>query len=347
MKGMASLRTRAASLSAGVALLLVAANAGDASAAVPGARADTGGTAALSSSRPVPVVGSTIVSPGVTGGSSVPASAPPAPATGGSAPGTSAASRRWRLGERGLHHGMRGTDVTELQAALGRLHYRLRVSGVYDSLTVRAVSRFQHAHRLRATGSGDLATVAALRGVTTVSASVAAPAPAPAPARAPAPVAAPDHLASAGSAGWTFPISPLSVVVAPDAWTPDQGIDIATVNHACGAQAVEVAVDDATVVAEGISGFGSQAPILLLDHGPYRGHYVYYGHAQPALVAVGAHVVAGQPIAEVGCGRVGRSSGPHLEIGISATGGPPCCPRRGQTSGLMLDLLGPLYTPNH
>jgi murein DD-endopeptidase MepM/ murein hydrolase activator NlpD len=154
---------------------------------------------------------------------------------------------------------------------------------------------------------------------------------------------APPTTESAPAASFVFPFLHPGLAQPPGSWSLDQGVDMFAYGDACGSSAVLVAVGNGVVIQEGISGFGPTAPVLQMTSGPFAGRNVYYGHTGRVYVPVGATVHAGQPIAEIGCGQVGYSAGPHLEIGVGVPGGPPCCPAMHQTASEIYRLLAATY----
>ena len=232
---------------------------------------------------------------------------------------------------RTLRQGDRGADVKTLQTWLTDVGYKLPATGYFGSMTKSSVMQFQTAMSL-APVTGVVGRVTASTLLTQVKATATGGGVQDTPGQS-----------LAGTTGWVFPLQPVAQVMPSSSWTLDQGIDIGMVNNACGAKAVEVAMTAGTIVQEGIDGFGPAAPVIKVSSGPYAGRYIYYGHAKPALVPVGTVVTAGEPIAEVGCGDVGISEAPHLEIGISDVGGPPCCPGYQETSPAMYDIVLSLF----
>ena len=253
-----------------------------------------------------------------TGGATAPAAGPTV--TGGTTitrVTKTATKTAVRPARAGLRIGAKGASVRHLQRLLNGLGFKLPVTGLFGPLTQAAVRSVQRSAGLYPSGSVAAKTLQAIADARRA-----------------------QQQAAAATATLVFPLQPRSLVVDPSQWTLDQGVDISTIGGACGADVIEVAVGSGTIVQEGISGFGPQAPVLRLDAGPLAGRYVYYGHAQPALVAVGDHVAAGQPIAQVGCGKVGISSGPHIEIGISSSAGDTfVLPHQRETAPEMLGLM--------
>jgi len=132
--------------------------------------------------------------------------------------------------------------------------------------------------------------------------------PAPAPTL-PAPVVT---TSSTGAPGTGLPM--------PEAYLHSAYIDQGVDYGAPGGTPL-YAMGRGVIVAEGINGFGPNTPVLHITSGRLAGRTVYYGHAGPDLVPVGAQVTEGQQISAVGYGIVGISEGPHLEIGFYPLGG--------------------------
>jgi peptidoglycan hydrolase-like protein with peptidoglycan-binding domain len=261
-----------------------------------------------------------------------------------------------RVFTRTLRRGQRGSDVKTLQTWLSYIGFSVPATGYFGPMTFDAVKRFQRQANLH-----PVTGVVGIHTAQTLQARVKHAARASKLAAASANPITKSSSSGGGSgltaasptntgmatdgapADWVFPLRPLSRVLPTNDWSLDQGIDIGTVNDMCGPQVTELAVGAGKIVQEGISGFGPDAPIIKIAAGPFAGRYVYYGHAAPALVPVGATVRAGEPIAEVGCGDVGISSAPHIEIGISDPGGPTCCPAYQETSPAFLQVILALY----
>lgn len=122
--------------------------------------------------------------------------------------------------------------------------------------------------------------------------------------------------------GFLFPIPYTSHLTtefgAVDDWhsKPHDGIDLA--NGKCGTEAPLYAAADGTVTVAGpMSGFGQA---IMIQH--KNGVVSLYGHVEASgyQVKPKEDVKAGQYIGQIGCGKVGSSTGPHLHFSIYVNG---------------------------
>jgi murein DD-endopeptidase MepM/ murein hydrolase activator NlpD len=102
----------------------------------------------------------------------------------------------------------------------------------------------------------------------------------------------------------------------------DDGVDIETAPN--GALVYSITPGIVTAVASDPGGFGPDYPVIEATAGALTGRDIYYGHVAASLVAPGAHVAAGEPIAIIGHSGDAASLGHgHIEIGFSDASGDP------------------------
>ena len=83
------------------------------------------------------------------------------------APAALAKRTTLHLGDRALRAGASGSDVRELQKALRKAGFSVKVDGQFGPTTVRAVKRFQRAAHLASSGTVGRKTIAALQAAAT------------------------------------------------------------------------------------------------------------------------------------------------------------------------------------
>jgi murein DD-endopeptidase MepM/ murein hydrolase activator NlpD len=195
---------------------------------------------------------------------------------------------------------MSASQVGQWQTLLSGLGFPAPTSGQSDVPTRAAIKAYQQAAHIPVTGAIDDATRE----------SMLTPFPPPLPAA----LLASSLAAQGGVVGPGGAVLPLPRQYLKNG-SVDEGVD-----YSVPGGTPLYAMGSGTIIQEGISGFGPDAPVLQITSGPLAGRTVYYGHSGRDLVPVGAHVVQGQQISVVGYGIVGISTGPHLEIGFLPLG---------------------------
>ncbi len=143
--------------------------------------------------------------------------------------------------------------------------------------------------------------------------------------------------------GLVFPLKPLSRVLGPSTWSLDQGIDISTLNGACGSQVTEVAMAAGTIVQEGIDGFGPDCPRAQGLRRSLRRPLHLLRSRCPGAGAGGRDRDRRPADRRAGLWRRWHLHGSAHRDGISAPGGPVCCPGYQQTSPAWYDVVLGLY----